>query len=470
MKKKIALSVTLMVIAITLIGILGGLYLFDTAVYGLVLGVVTLLLVGRISGNGWHELFVMIKNGVKKSYIVLIIMSLVGMLSAIWMKSGTIPSLMLFGFEYLLGMNFLLAAFLITGLISMLLGTAIGTISTIGIPLFEIGSVIGIPPAVIAGAIISGAYIGDRTSPLSSVANLIAIITETKLIPMLKHFAKTLFPALIICFILYLLIGRPYLIQGDSLGEINNIMDTLHSHFQLGWYSLLPALLIIVMAVSRIHIVYCMLAGLVSSIFITVLTQEISFIGLLNVLVHGYHPAEIEVGKLLSGGGLLSMTNVILTITASTALNGLLESMGMLEPLLEKFFNGTKRAGDLILKTAILSAGISATTCNQSLAIIIPGSALRKRYLEKGLHQKELARAIADSGIAVSPLIPWNINAVAITSMLGVSALDFSPYAFLCFLLPLITITCGYCSNRNDVIATERVHIGLEKEHKSKES
>lgn len=464
MEKRIALNTTLMVIAITLFGILGSLFLFNTAIFGLILGIIALLVVGRSNGYNWDELSTMIKNGIKKAYIVLIIMSLVGMLSAIWMKSGTIPSLMLFGFEYLLGMNFLLASFLIMGLISMLLGTAIGTISTIGIPLFEIGSVIGIPPPVIAGAIISGGYIGDRTSPLSSVANLIAIITETKLIPMLKHFVKTLFPVFIICFIAYFLIGRPYVIQGDSLNQINTIKDMLHSHFQLGWYSLAPAFILIVLAISKVHIVYCMSVALISSILISVLTQEISFMVLTNILIHGYHPAEAEVAKLVSGGGMLSMTNVIFTITASTALNGLFESMRLLEPLLEKFFSGTKRTGDLILKTVGLSAGISVTTCSQSLAIIIPGRALRKRYIDKGLCSNELARTIADSGIAVSPLIPWNINAVAITSMLGVGALQYSMYAFLCFLLPIASISFGYFGKNKKSSRIEQVDIRRENE------
>ncbi|WP_026477529.1 Na+/H+ antiporter NhaC family protein [Alkaliphilus transvaalensis] len=455
--KTIKYTTTLTILSITLLGIIVGIFWAGKAHYGLILGLFLTLSVGYRGGYTLKELIKMMESGVKKAMIVLVIMGLIGMLSALWMKSGTIPAMMLLGFQYLTKMNFLLATFLITSVISLVLGTSIGTMTTIGIPLMEIGNAIGSPLPAVAGAIISGAYIGDRTSPMSSSANLTAAVTETKLMDMIKEMLKTLLPVGIICIVAYYLLGNAYAVNGEVYQRVEEIKHLMNSYFTIQWYSLIPPLAIILLALFKVPILYCLMTGLMSSMVLVLYSQNVGIVELMEVMVKGYIATNIQVAELLSGGGLVSMKNVLIIITASTALNGLMESMGMLEPLMKNFLKGIKNSGHLIYKTATLSIMISAATCNQSLAIIIPSRFLREEYIKREIATEKLGRTIGDSGVVSVGLIPWNVNAIAITSILGVPTLQYLPYAFLCVLLPIVTVIYGFIETIKESKGIEKI-------------
>ncbi|SCY82765.1 Na+/H+ antiporter NhaC family protein [Alkaliphilus peptidifermentans] len=442
--KEISQSTITILLIVILSGILLGIRLFNSPAYGLILGIILVYIIARRQGYEKRSLLKMMELGIRKASIILGIMILIGMISALWMMSGTIPAMMLLGFRYLSSMNFLLATFLITSGISIVLGTAIGTMSTVGIPLMELGKAMGMPLPLVAGTIISGAYLGDRSSPMSSSANLAANITETKLIDMLKHMLDTLLPAFFITILAYYFIGRPYTLHEAGLYRIQETQQLLTSSFQIGWFSFIPPILIIILAITKVPIVYCMLAGLLSSIVLVFVQQEVSAVFIIKVLVFGYSPDNLELSAILKGGGLLSMRNVILVIASSTALNGLLESLKILDGIMEKYLKGIKRAGGLIFRTVFLSFMMAVMTCNQSLAIIIPGRFMKKEFEKRGISANTLARSIADTGAVVVPLIPWNVNAIATTLILGVGTLNYLPYAFLCYLIPLTTVIYGY--------------------------
>ena len=440
--------ITGIILSITLIGILVGIQLYETAVLGLVIGVALLLIYGKSLRYGLLNLWKMMQEGVKKASIVLIVMSLIGMLSASWMLSGTIPAMMMYGFRYLSNINFIVAAFLITSGISMVLGTSIGTISTVGIPLLEIGKTMGAPLPLIAGVIISGAYLGDRTSPMSSSANLLAAITESKLIAMIKSLLKTTLPVYILCLIFYYWLGRAYGMNGEIANQVEGIKAIIGGSYLIGWQLILPPVIIFTLILFKVPIIYCMLSGLSAAVLLAFATQGIAPFEIIRVLAFGFHPTNKELASLISGGGLYSMRKVIMIITVSTALNGLLEGMGLLQPFIDSFIKGIRSTGELIMKTAFLSFIVAVVTCNQSLAIIMPGRFLKKEYDNRKIANTVLARTIADSGVVTVPLIPWNVNAVAITSILRVETLQYIPFAALCYLLPVITIIFGYIENK----------------------
>ena len=443
--------VTLLILTITLIGILTGIQLYETAVIGLALGTVLFLLYGLKLGYSFKTLYTMMHGGVKKASIVLIVMSLIGMLSASWMLSGTIPNMMMLGFRYLSDINFMVAAFLITSAISMVLGTSIGTISTVGIPLLEIGRTMGVPLPFIAGVVVSGAYLGDRTSPMSSSANLLAAITESKLLDMIKSLLKTAAPVYIICLVFYYLLGKGYVMNGEIAQQVEGIKQIIIDSFSVGWHLLIPPLLIFLLILFKVPIVYCMLSGLASSVALSFM-QGLPVNQIFRVLMLGFHPENDALAMLISGGGLYSMRKVIMIITVSTALNGMLEGMSLLQPFIDSFIKGINKSGELIAKTAFLSFIVAVVTCNQSLAIIMPGRFLKAEYEKRSLVNTRLARAIADSGVVTVPLIPWNVNAVAIASILKVQAFQYIPFAALCYLLPIATIIFGYLENRMEKV------------------
>jgi len=440
--------VTAVLLIITLIGILTGIQLYESAVIGLALGTILFLFYGLRLVYSFKSLYTMMLGGVRKASVVLIVMSLIGMLSASWMLSGTIPNMMIIGFRYLSDTNFMVAAFLITSVISMVLGTSIGTISTVGIPLLEIGKTMGVPLPLIAGVVVSGAYLGDRTSPMSSSANLLAAITESKLFDMIKSLLKTTLPVFIICLGFYYILGKGYVMKGEITQQVEGIKQIIIDSFTIGWHLLIPPLLIFIMILFKLPIIYCMLSGLASAVILC-LVQGFPADQVFRVLMLGFQPENNALANLISGGGLYSMRKVILIITVSTALNGMLEGMGLLQPFIDAFIKGINKSGELIMKTAFLSFIVAAVTCNQSLAIIMPGRFLKSEYEKRALANTSLARAIADSGVVTVSLIPWNVNAVAIASILKVQALQYIPFAALCYLLPIATIVIGYFENRD---------------------
>lgn len=448
MIRQINKATTIGVLLLTLIAILAGILFWNTAYYGLLVGLLLVLAVGYRAGYPLKELYRMMENGVRKASIVLIVMSLIGMLSALWMKSGTIPAMMDLGFQYLSNMNYPLAVFLITSAISMVLGTAIGTMSTVGIPLLEIGRAIGVPLPLIVGAIVSGAYIGDRSSPMSSSANLTATISGTKLIPMLKESSKTLMPVFMISVVFYYILGKPYVAGENVMIHIGQIKELLNTFFIINWYSLIPPLMILLLALLKLPIVYCMLTGLITSLLMIIGIQGFQPQSLLKVMLLGFHPENSQIASLISGGGLLSMKNVILIIAISTAINGLMDSMGMLKPLMEGYIKGIKNTGQLYFKTASLSILTAILTCNQSLAIIVPGGFLKEEFNNRGISPNKLGRTITDSGVVSVSLIPWNVNAAAITLLFGVATTAYLPYALLCYLFPVVTVLYGYLEGK----------------------
>jgi len=232
----------------------------------------------------------------------------------------------------------------------------------------------------------------------------------------------------------------------ESVG-IEKIQETrrlLVSNFPMGWYSIIPPLVILIMALMKISIVYCMGAGLISSMVIIFVLLNPSLIDMVRLLVLGYQPLDPQIAHLISGGGLLSMKNVIIIIGVSTALNGLMEDLSMLEAIKLWYLKGIKHIGGLIYKTALLSFVMAAITCNQSLAIIIPGRFMKDEFQKRNIPSKTLARTIADTGSVMVPLIPWNVNAVAAVLILGVSTITYMPFAILCYILPAITLIYGY--------------------------
>ncbi|WP_207647561.1 Na+/H+ antiporter NhaC family protein [Caminicella sporogenes] len=438
-KKQINMQSTYVVILITLISIITAILLHLPIYLGLLTGLLTASFFSIINGYSIKDVFKMFFSGIKNVYTVLIMLSLIGMLISIWMASGTIPSMIYYGFKYLSNTNIILAAFLTCSIISMILGTALGTISTVGSAFLSLSIGLNIPLPLLVGAVVSGAYLGDRTSPMSSSLNLTATMTETNVIDNIKHMQYTTIPVFISTFLIYWYLGNKFI--NTNTNGIKHFQNLFISTFNIGFISLVPPALILICAVIfKMSIVKSIFIGLLSSVFISLYINNLTLTNLLKIAVYGYYPLNKEISKIMSGSGFISMINVLLVIIFSTGLNGILEDTKMIKPLIEKISYSIKNFKDLIYKTALLSFIISVITCNQTLSSIIPGQYLKQIYDKFEIPKSTLARTISDSGIITVPLIPWNVNAILVSSIMKISAIKYIPFAFFCYLLPLFTL------------------------------
>ncbi|WZL72856.1 Na+/H+ antiporter NhaC family protein [Clostridiaceae bacterium 35-E11] len=444
MNRNISIRSTYMALFILLLGILVSLQLGYSAFYGLLIGTIVVYIVALRHGYLHKDILFMMYTGIKSAWIVLLMMAIIGSLIGVWMKGGTIPTMMYLGFRYLSRVNFILASFLITTIISMVLGTSLGSISTIGMALLGIGRGLNVPIPLLAGAIISGAYVGDRSSPMSSSMNLTCVITETKLTDNLKHMMTTMSPVFILCTLFYFWTGRAYIPDSTTNSQIAALQQILLSYFYISPIHLLSPFIIIVLAIFRIPIITSLGMGFFVSCIFILFTGHLTLKEILYSALLGFHPTNFYLSSILSGGGLLSMKNVILIIASSTALNGILDGTGMIAPLIQKFIQKIKSIGHLIMQTSFLSFIIAAITCNQTLSIIITGKFLQPTFSNYGVSKNTLARTLSDTGTVLVPLIPWNVNAIVIATIFRVSVWHFIPYSVLCYLLPIFTVFYGF--------------------------
>lgn len=440
MNKKIPIIHSIVGLFLTVISIIIFVVHGYTAFWGISLGILICIIIGILNGYKLNHLIRLALNGVKNAYIVLIIMCLIGIIIGVWMVCGTIPALMLYGFNYLSNINFILATFIISSFISLILGTSVGTISTAGIPLMGIGLGLGVPPYITAGAIVSGAFLGDRTSPMSSSANLIAVITQTDIYKNIRHMTSTLVPTFIICILFYFIIGRGYSVNESTIDNIKHIKSAINNNFNISPLLLIPLVIIIVMSFLKINIKYNIILGIAIGVILAVTQQGISIIEVINVSVFGYVSKDIQIANIISGGGLLSMKGILSVVASATALYGILDGTNIIYPLINKFISNIKTVKMLVFKTIVLGALINIVTLNQTLAIIIPGKSMTSSFKKLNVSKNTLARTIGDSGTVLAPLIPWNINGLVISVALGSKVIEYAPYAVLCYMLPVISL------------------------------
>ena len=409
------------------------------------------ILLAMYWGFDWDQIEEMLFSSFKSIGNVIIILLLIGMMIGVWIGSGTVPSMIYYGIKVLHPQYFLVLSFVITSLVSMAVGTAIGTASTIGLALISIAQGFGLPLPLVAGAIISGCYVGDRMSPVSSIAVITAHSAETNLMKMIKHMAKSVFPPYLISFILYLIIGLIYLPGGVEVGQVQYLLNGLDANFVITLWLLLPPILIIILAIKQTPTVLNLIINIFASILLGILVSKNGWVELLNNMFRGVNSQTgIQVlDNLLARGGLTSMLELISLIIFAVLLGGLFKELGVLNSILDKLIKVIHNKGQLISITMASSAITAMLGCNQFLAVFLPSQMMGKKFDELNVPRKDLGRALGDSGLILSPMIPWNVNALMMTGVLGVSTLRYFPFAFLPLLLPITGIILGFMTNSN---------------------
>ncbi|MFC5590661.1 Na+/H+ antiporter NhaC [Sporosarcina soli] len=412
----------------------------------LIIGTTTAALVAWKMGYTWKDIEEMIYKGIRLALPAVVIIMLVGLTIGAWMGGGIVATMIFYGLKIITPSWFLVAICLICCIVSIAIGSSWSTMGTIGVAGMGIGLSMGIPAGMIAGAIISGAYFGDKMSPLSDTTNLAAGLTGTDLFDHIKHMLFTTIPGLLIALGVYTFLGKKFTTSQIEAVEIAQTSQVLQESFLITPWLLLVPLAVIVMVALKVPAIPALLVGITLGFLSQTFVQGGSLVGGIEALQSGF---KIETGNemvdgLFNGGGLDSMMyTVSMTIVAMT-FGGILEFSGMLKALMNQLLKVVKSSASLIASTIGACFLTNASCSEQYISIVVPARMFSNAYRDKGLHSKNLSRSLEDGGTLTSVFIPWNTCGVFILGTLGVSVFEFGPYAVLNFIVPIISILYAF--------------------------
>ncbi len=444
-KNVITKKYTYLMFAVSLILILSCILFNYSLFYGFLGSIILSFCIFLKNGFSKKELLTMIKSGLVECKTLYILILLIGATVSIWLCSGIIPSMIYYGFEYMRGMNFLFASFIITSIISVFMGTAVGTISTIGIALVGIGNGFEIPQYILIGAIISGAFIADKISPISGLLNLTLVTTKTSYKQTIKRMLITFIPIYVLTAVVYYFIGKGYNVNLASC-DLDKFQFAIKEGFYISPFLILLPILILVMTSIGIKTIKAISIGLLGGIIVSLSLQNMNLFDVIKAIFWGYkgNTATAELNEILVCGGIFSMIEVALIVMGAVTLNSLYEGTGIIQPIINNIVSNVRTKSGLILKTGLISSILTIITCDQTVGIILPARLLKEKYSEFEVDNTILARTISDTGTVIAPLMPWNVNSLIISIILGVTAIDYAPYAVLCYISPIITFIFAF--------------------------
>ena len=395
--------------------------------YALLAGLIIFSLYGKKQGYSWRQINRMALQGVWKVKNILLTFILIGMLTALWRQAGTIPAIICYTVRLIKPSTFLLMTFLLNCLISVLTGTALGTAATIGVVCATMASALGIPSWMTGGAILSGVYFGDRCSPVSTSALLVAELTETGIYTNIKNMIKSALAPFTITCILYLTVS----IQLHGKTEMPDLGHAFGSEFRLSWIALLPAAVILLLSVVQAGVKIAMIASIVTAIPVCIGLQNMAFTELPELLLNGFHSTDVTVAAMLNGGGITSMLKVGAIVCISSSYSGIFQATGILNGFQKMVYLLANRTKPYfaVLVTSILT---SVMACNQTLAIMLTGQLCSRTEPDK----LRFANNLEDSAVIIAPLVPWSIACAVPLTAAGAPGYSVLFAVFL-YLLPL---------------------------------
>ncbi|MDG1944524.1 MAG: Na+/H+ antiporter NhaC [Halioglobus sp.] len=426
----------------------------------LILATCVAALVGRRVGISWSEAQNGIIEGIGVGLAPILILLAVGMLIGTWILCGTVPAMIYYGVQVLNPDIFYAASTVICAIVAISIGSSWTVAGTLGIGLMAIASSFGLSPAITAGAIISGAYFGDKLSPMSDTTNLASAATGVDLFEHIRHMLWTTVPAFVLALVIFAGIGSS---EATAPQEIEELQQAIASEFNIGLHLLLPLLLMLGLVFKRVPAFPAIvISALTGAIFALVFQPDIViqlaggdeklgrafalFKGVWISLFAGYtsNSNSTFLNELLSKGGMSSMLNTVWLIVCALGLGGVLERTGILSYLLQISLRGVKSTGSLITTTVLTCLGMNVLTADQFISIAIPGRMYADEYERHGLSRLNLSRTLEDSATLTSALIPWNTCGAYMSATLGVATFSYAPYAFFNLLCPVIAIIYGY--------------------------
>lgn len=404
------------------------------------------LLVAWLNGKPWTELEKAIEYGGKICISPTVIMMLVGVLIASWIASGTVPTIIYWGLKLINPSFFLVTASVLCAIVAIAIGSSWSTAGTVGVALMGIGMGLGINPAMTAGAILSGSYLGDKMSPMSDTTNLAPAVAEADLFDHIRSMMYTTGPAFVISLVIYAILGMRYNAGSVNNATVDAILNAIQSNFNMNPLVFLPPVVVIVMAVKKCPSIPTLVVSAVVASAIAVVVQGVGFAEILGVLKNGFsiQTGFAEFDRLVNRGGLGSMLDTAALGLLGMLYGAIMDKTGMLTTILSHMKKLTNSVGSLITVVILANIILLATTASQTLAIVVGGRMFISEFRKKNLLPQVLSRTLEDSGTIISPLIPWSLCGVYMAETLGVSTISYLPFAFFCWLCPVIAIIYGF--------------------------
>lgn len=410
---------------------------------------ITMFLISIISlclGYKWADIQKAMMDGLMRGAVAMTIMFLIGMIIGSWIQCGTVPALIYYGLNILSPKIFLPAAFLICCVTSLATGTSWGSAGTVGLALMGIGMSMSIPAPIIAGAVVSGAFFGDKLSPLSDTTNLASATAEVDIYAHIKAMLYTSVPAMVVAIVLYAIIGLQYTGGSFDPAQITDVTGALSSIFNINILVILPAVVLLALSVMKVPAIPSMSIGVVLGIIVAVVFQGVPLTSVIGTLYSGF---KIESGvaaidTLLNRGGMTGMTSSIFLMIIALMLGGILSDLGYMQVIVETLLGKIKSVGTLIFATIFSGAACQATTCNTMVSIILTGTAFKGAYDEKEVDRTMLSRCLEEGSTLTAALIPWNTAGAYMATTLGVATVAYLPYTFFNLANILISIVLSY--------------------------
>lgn len=400
-------------------------------IIALLVGLCAFTIVGLRKGFGFKSICKMCIDGNRESLIVIEVMCVIGFLTAVWRVSGTITIFVYYGIKIITPPLFLLIAFLLSCFLSYALGTSFGVAGTVGVIFMTLARSGGVDPILTAGVLMSGTYFGDRCSPVSSSANLVAGVTGTKIFENVKMMMKTGILPLILCTVIYTFVSVLHPITHVD----QSLLDSFENEFNLSLWAFVPAALMLILPLLKVSVLLSMAASIVSAILVAWLVQSVPLLEVLKICIFGYSASGEGLGALLDGGGLVSMLEIVAILLISCAYSGIFNGTDMLAGLQGKLEKACSKIGRFSMML-LISLGSAVVFCNQTIATLMCSDLLSKPYENGGATKEELAIDMENSVILIACFIPWSIGCSVPMSFFGV---DFHalPYALYMYLLPI---------------------------------
>ncbi len=440
------------------VGIFGDASLDGSNQIVLILSAAVASLVAVRIGFKWEEIQKGIVKSISSAMASILILLMIGALAGTWLLSGVVPAMIYYGLQILNPTIFLFAACIVCAIVSVATGSSWTTSATVGIALIGIGQALGISTGLIAGAILSGAYFGDKMSPLSDTTNLAPAMAGTDLFTHIRYMTITTVPSISIALVLFLIIGFTQTGNG-SISETDAILRAIDSRFNINGLLFIVPIAVVVLIVKKMPALPALLIGtLLGAVFALIfqpqLVTEIGgdsggvgyFVGIMTSMYGdiAITTSDPMVSELLTAGGMKGMLGTIWLILSAMIFGGVMEGSGMLKRIATAIISKVNSVGSLISSTVGTCVFFNVTASDQYLAIVVPGRMYGDIYREKGLAPENLSRSLEDSGTVTSVLIPWNTCGAYHAKVLGVHTLDYLPYCFFNLISPIMTMIVGY--------------------------
>ena len=455
-----SLKVALIPIVSMVVILFTGLFVFEADAHiPIVLSAIIAAVVALFIGYTWKEIEQGIINGITLSLQALLILIILGMVISAWLAAGVVPSMIYYGLDFLSPSLFLPLSIIICSIVAVASGNAWTAAGTIGIAVMGIGIVLGFNPAMVAGAVISGCYFGDKISPLSETTNMSPGVVGVQLFDHIRHMMWTTIPAWILSIILFFFIGLSQSASTKGVDDILIIQNELNQLFIISPWLLLVPVFVLALIAMKMPAIPGLLTGAVVGAIVAIVVQGVSFTDIISNMIYGFTmESDNEVlSNLLNNGGTEAMMYTVSLVMLAMSLGGILEVSGVLETIVNSLLKIAKSTGSLIASTVATCLAANIIACDQYLSILIPGRMYLKAYRKKGLHPKNLSRTLEDAGTMTSPLVPWNTCGAFMAGTLGVATLDYLPFAFLCILSPIVAVIYGFLNFKIEPLPQEEM-------------